>query len=146
MLEIVERVLAAIILLGLLVIIMFIAFPRPGVDTARNNTPTTSTQQPLTGPSELPKSDAEPFSKVVGRHPDSSGATPIYTGRRKSPEPSTRRRYYDGNRDRRPPEHYVTRAEYDDPWNRTDYYECAGGSCDCSCNRPYWARSGPCSD
>jgi hypothetical protein len=39
---------------------------------------------------------------------------------------------------------YVRRTDYDPPhWNRTHYYECANGRCDCSCDRPYWARRGP---
>jgi hypothetical protein len=39
---------------------------------------------------------------------------------------------------------YVKKAKYRDRWDRTDYYECEGGRCDCSCEQPYWARSGPC--
>lgn len=41
---------------------------------------------------------------------------------------------------------YVRTAKYRGRWDRTDYYECQGGSCDCSCNQPYWSRSGPCWD
>jgi type IV secretory pathway VirB10-like protein len=39
---------------------------------------------------------------------------------------------------------YVKPAKYRDRWDRTDYYECEGGRCDCSCDQPYWSRSGPC--
>jgi hypothetical protein len=40
---------------------------------------------------------------------------------------------------------YIRRTDYGPPgWHRTHYYECADGRCDCSCDRPYWARrSGP---
>jgi hypothetical protein len=39
---------------------------------------------------------------------------------------------------------YIRRTDYGPPdWHRTHYYECADGRCDCSCNRPYWSRSGP---
>jgi hypothetical protein len=43
---------------------------------------------------------------------------------------------------------YIRRGGEAPPaWNRTHYYECAGGRCECSCERPYWARSGsPCWD
>ena len=39
---------------------------------------------------------------------------------------------------------YVKAAKYRGRWDRTDYYECEGGRCDCSCDQPYWSRSGPC--
>jgi hypothetical protein len=39
---------------------------------------------------------------------------------------------------------YVKTAKYRGRWDRTDYYECEGGRCDCSCDQPYWSRSGPC--
>jgi hypothetical protein len=39
---------------------------------------------------------------------------------------------------------YVKPAKYRGRWDRTDYYECEGGRCDCSCDQPYWSRSGPC--
>lgn len=39
---------------------------------------------------------------------------------------------------------YIRRAGHSPPdWHRTHYYECADGRCDCSCDRPYWARRGP---
>ena len=39
---------------------------------------------------------------------------------------------------------YIQRTRYSRPdWHRTHYYECADGRCDCSCDRPYWARRGP---
>jgi hypothetical protein len=39
---------------------------------------------------------------------------------------------------------YIQRTDYSRPdWHRTHYYECANGRCDCSCDRPYWARRGP---
>lgn len=38
---------------------------------------------------------------------------------------------------------YIRRADYGTDWNRTHYYECSNGRCDCSCDRPYWARRGP---
>lgn len=41
---------------------------------------------------------------------------------------------------------HVRDVRYRDPWRRTDYYECSDGWCDCSCDRPYWSRSGPCWD
>ena len=39
---------------------------------------------------------------------------------------------------------YIRRTDHSPPdWHRTHYYECADGRCDCSCDRPYWSRSGP---
>ena len=43
---------------------------------------------------------------------------------------------------------YIRRSDNGPPdWHRTHYYECADGRCECACDRPYWASSGPpCSD
>lgn len=42
---------------------------------------------------------------------------------------------------------YVKPEKRRSRWDRTHYYECDGGRCDCSCTQPYyWARSGPCWD
>ena len=39
---------------------------------------------------------------------------------------------------------YIRRTDYSESeWHRTHYYECTDGRCECSCDRPYWARSGP---
>ena len=39
---------------------------------------------------------------------------------------------------------YIRRTGYNPlDWHRTHYYECADGRCDCSCDRPYWAKRGP---
>ena len=42
---------------------------------------------------------------------------------------------------------YFKRTQYRSRWDRTHYYECDGGRCDCSCDRPYyWAHSAPVCD
>jgi hypothetical protein len=38
---------------------------------------------------------------------------------------------------------YVRQTQYRERWRRNHYYECEGGSCDCTCDRPYWSRNGP---
>lgn len=41
---------------------------------------------------------------------------------------------------------FIRRTQYRGHWDRNHYYECEGGECACSCDRPYWTQGGPCRD
>jgi hypothetical protein len=176
----IERVLASLIILGMLVVIMFLAFdknggpdfaqapetqtpaPRDPPAPSTRETPAPSTREttpvvpdPGTPPPKktveapsAPKSDLPPRvvtadrdarKTLVDKLPQSRVATKPRAAKRRGETRITRMPPEDRRR-------YLTRADYRDPWRRTDYYECAGGSCDCDCERPYWASSGPCWD
>lgn len=162
MLEMIEKVFAALIILSLLVIVLFLAFPeREGGIFGTSQTdepapvptpPAPTAPAPITPPVQVtegprPEEAKEkenlvkmdkieeklPASKVVPQR--RVNQTSISQGRPKSSEAAIRRRRYSRT--------YVKRTEFRDPWRRTDYYDCVGGFCDCTCDRPYWARSSP---
>lgn len=157
MFEWIEKFLASLIVLVMLFILLFLAFPArldnvfgPG----RGDNIAEQQQQPdrdLKGPTALPKGDVKPL-KTAERLPDSSDnqkALYRYRYHRKPAVTEVRAE----PKDRR----IVTRRvvysqpEYSDYYSRRydrvpDYSpgaeNCASGSCLCNCRRPYWASSG----
>jgi hypothetical protein len=161
-LELIEKVLASLIILGMLVVIMFLAIDKNG-GTDVVQVPDTQTQTPPTAPVVPDPGTPPPSKSVEAPSAPKSNLPPAVAERdqdgRKTVEKLPKSRVAEKPRRakprretriaRVPPEderRYLTRAHYRDPWRRTEYYECAGGYCDCSCRRPYWARSGPCWD
>lgn len=150
LLEVIEKMLASFLILALLVIIMFLAFPDQ-VGVSRGGGGRTVVSENTEKDTPLPKADAKQPSKIVARRPDSSGNdAPMYISRRKTPPPTPARaprkmvRY-----DTRP--HVLAEDRYYDYGDaRERYYEqrysdryddCNGRSCACDCNRPYWASA-----
>ena len=168
MLELIEKVLASLIILGMLVVIMFLAIDKNGgTDLVQVPDTQTQSQTPPTVPETAPvvpdPGTPPPSKSVEAPSAPKSNLPPAVAERdqdgRKTVEKLPKSRVAEKPRRakprretriaRVPPEderRYLTRAHYRDPWRRTEYYECAGGYCDCSCRRPYWARSGPCWD
>jgi predicted Zn finger-like uncharacterized protein len=105
--------------------------------------PKKTVEAPSAPQSDLPPrvvtADRDARKTLVDKLPQSRVATKPRAAKRRGETRITRMPPEDRRR-------YLTRADYRDPWRRTDYYECAGGSCDCDCERPYWASSGPCWD
>lgn len=165
MLELIEKVLASLIILGMLVVVMFLAFDKNGgtdvVQLPEAQTPPTEQQ---TAPVVPDPGTPPPSKPVEAPRPPKSNLPPAVAerdqdSRKKMVEQLPKSRVAEKPRaakprketriSRMPPEdkrRYLSRAYYRDPWQRTDNYECAGGYCDCDCDRPYWARSGPCWD
>jgi hypothetical protein len=166
-LELIEKVLASLIILGMLVVIMFLAIDKNG-GTDVVEVPDTPTQTPPTVPEPAPvvpdPGTPPPSKPVEAPSAPKSNLPPAVAERdqdgrktmverlpksRVAEKPRAAKPRKETRIARMPPEdkrRYLTRAHYRDPWRRTDYYECDGGYCDCSCRRPYWARSGPCWD
>jgi cytoskeletal protein RodZ len=148
-LELIERVLAALIILGLLVIVLFLAFPenKNGVRTAQPQVqpPATTSQQTPSKQAELEKSDAKPFTKIVEQLPNSrNNQTAIYRrGRRRTPEPTEKR--YSSRPQLSTPRvrqvRYETPRRQIDRYYSYDHHECSGSDCYCGCDQPYWAPS-----
>ena len=158
MLEIIERILAAMIILALLVVIMFIFFPQAQRNVAEAPNAAPSTPRPVPSPEKvvpLPeqtetaskdtsgKEDAKPFAKVVDRIGPADNQNPIYQyTRRKTPQQSVRRSSpKDQSRNVSTP--YVKTAGYryaESPVH-SDPSDCSGEDCYCGCDGPYWARS-----
>lgn len=153
-LELIERVLAALIILGLLVIVLFLAFPdnKNGLRTVQPQIPppATTDQQAPSKQAELKKSDSKPFTKTVAQLPDSrNNQTAIYRPeRRRTPEP-TEKRYSFRPQLSTPP---VRQVRYESPRRQVDRYysqvhryysydrdDCSGDDCYCGCDQPYWA-------
>lgn len=96
-----------------------------------------SADAPETEPLRRPKPNREAKADKVNLKPARSAHRKTVPGRSEPRQVKTResRRDEIGR--------YIRQADYSDRWRRTHYYECVGGRCDCSCDRPYWARSGP---
>jgi outer membrane biosynthesis protein TonB len=166
-LELIEKVLASLIILGMLVVIMFLAIDKNG-GTDRVQAPDTQTQTlptvqetapvvpdpntpPPSKPVEAPSAPKSNLPPAVAERDQDGRKTMVekLPKSRVAEKPRAAKPRKETRIARMPPEdkrRYLTRAHYRDPWRRTDYYECDGGYCDCSCRRPYWARSGPCWD
>ena len=152
-LELIERVLAALIIIGLLVVVLFLAFPDRnfGIGKAERDNqeePQQKQSKKQSKDGELPKSDAKPFSKTAAQRPDSrDNRKAVYHAlRRRTPSPSKRVSYKNRRNPSSTPR--VERIYYDDiyydPPDHTDYYDCVGQSCSCGCERrPYWAPPAP---
>jgi hypothetical protein len=159
-LELIEKVLASLIILGMLVVIMFLAIDKNGgtdvVQVPDTQTPPTAPVVPDPGtppPSKSVEAPSAPKSNlppaVAKRDQDGRKTVEKLPKSRVAEKPRKAKPRKETRIARVPPEderRYLTRAHYRDPWRRTEYYECDGGYCDCSCRRPYWARSGPCWD
>ncbi len=157
MLEIIERILAAMIILALLVVIMFIFFPQAQRNVAEGpNAPTTEqveTPPEQAAPSReeavpLPKDtaakeDAKPFVKVVDRIGPTDNQNPIYEYTRRKPPQQTVKRFSSKDRHRNVSTPYVKTAGYRYRASSVyrDPYDCEGEDCYCGCDGPYWARS-----
>ena len=104
--------------------------PAKPVETAKADKPVT--EKPVAA---KPKSDRLEIRKPKPSKPRTETASRIPVQR---PGPRVYLKEDDGIGD------YIRRTDYSRPdWHRTHYYECADGRCDCSCDRPYWSRSGP---
>ncbi len=168
-LELIERVLAALIILGLLVIVLFLAFPdrsngvtspdRRTVETPRIEPSRPVTERPVVpdpSTSARPRETSEtPQGTAAGRG-DSQTAKKIQDRLRSSKKMAARngasrnqttisrmRPRSQQNKRVPPVERYLKHADYRNPWRQHDDYECVGDRCACDCNRPYWSQSGP---
>lgn len=153
-LELIERVLAALIILGLLVIVLFLAFPdrngktkiaerNASEETLEKSAPAAKTERPASSKGdELKKADAQSFPKTEARLPNSrdNQDARYYVTQRRTPNP-TPKRYAYKNHSSTP---YVRQIQYADPWRQIDRYECSEEQCGCrDCDRPYWAPPSP---
>jgi len=163
-LELIEKVLASLIILGMLVVIMFLAIDKNGGTDVVQAPETQTQQQPAVQETVVPDPNTPPPSKSVEApsapksnlppavaEPDQDARKTVekLPKSRVAEKPRAAKPRKETRIARVPPEdkrRYLTRAYYRDPWHRTEYYECDGGYCDCSCDRPYWASSGPCWD
>ena len=108
--------------------------PAKALETAKADKP--ATEKPVAA---KPKSDKLTIRKLKPRETrtETTSRTPVQQRRPRVYIKEERERG-DGIGE------YMRRTDYGPPgWHRTHYYECADGRCDCSCDRPYWARSGP---
>lgn len=153
MLEMIERLLAALIIVGMLGIVIFLALDRTdgdsGTDTVQ--TPPASPVQPAKRQAREtiaeprpnpPRDDLEPGRKLY------DDRLPFSYSMEMRRERGSPHRAYTPYRERQ--REVITRADYRsayrdhrDPWRSVEQYECPNGVCECDCERPYWTRSGP---
>ncbi len=138
MLQLFEKIFASLLILAVLIIVMFVAFP----DRLGRIAGQQQTAQPETvsgGEAPLAKGDAKTFEKTTMRLADSSdNQRPLYrTTRRETPRPTPapparKRHYSEQPRTVSERRYYVRRPA-------RAHQTCE--SCLCDCERPYWARS-----
>jgi len=146
-LEMVERVLAALIIVGMLGIVVFLALdsksPTDIVDVPPESEVTPSTtieRETIVQPRSNPdRGNLQQVKKIEDRLPRSST---VEMRRYVAPAaPSQRQRHYGSRRD------HLTRADYQYVRSQSRALRndrCLGGLCDCApCDRPHWTHSGP---
>lgn len=146
MYEFVEKILASLIVLVMLVIVMILAFPDRLTDT-NDAVQTQPTAEDQTGPTPLPKGNAKQL-KIVERLADSSNnQKPLYRRLRRpaqtaTPRPPKRKRYYVETRHTTysAPRYYSYRDDDTESDYESSYGDCEGAACLCNCRPPYWAR------
>ena len=152
MLEMIERLLAALIIVGMLGIVIFLALDnRAEVDNVTDtvktapSSPTASRQSRETVAEPRPNPPRDDLEHGRKLYDDRLPYTYSMEMRR---EPGSPHRAYTPYRDRQ--RESIRHADYRsgyrhdrDPWRAVEQYECPNGVCDCNCDRPYWTRSGP---
>ena len=153
MLEMIERLLAALIIVGMLGIVIFLALDR-GDGAGRTDIVQTPPASPVQrAPRESretiaeprpnpPRDDLEPGRKLYADRLPSSSSMEMRRER------GSAHRAYTPYRERQ--REIITHADYRsgyrrdrDPWRAVEQYECPNGICGCDCDRPYWTSAGP---